>query len=72
MAVARRKASVLSHDEDSEQLYNLFNGVTVNVGGDAGLSVLPFFHTLFELDEMSATEFYQTLKDGDLSDIMAV
>ena len=68
MATARRKASVMSLSDTSDQLYTLVDGVD----GEVGLAALPSLTALLELEEMSVDEFSQALKVGDLSDILVL
>ena len=46
--------------------------MTGDVDGDIGLSVLSSLHTILELEDMSVNEVYQTLKDGNLSDMVFI
>ena len=72
MAVARRKASVISHSDSNDQLYTLVDGVTGDIDGDVSLMAVPSLCDLLELDEMSIDEFEQSLKDGLLSDLVVI
>ena len=57
MAAARRKASELSCDDVSIQLYTLVNGVTSVVGGKVSLQDLPLLDALLETKEMYMDDF---------------
>ena len=70
MADARRKASILSRDDASEQLHALFNGVTSGVDGDVILVALSSLDALLELNEMSMDEFNQAMKADKLSELV--
>uniref|UniRef100_H3H760 Reverse transcriptase domain-containing protein n=1 Tax=Phytophthora ramorum TaxID=164328 RepID=H3H760_PHYRM len=76
VAAARRKASVMTQQVsgvvDSEQLYTLVNGVTGDVAGDVSLEAVPAADALLELDEMSITEFGETLKAGELAEVAII
>ena len=72
MSSARRKASVVSQSDVSEQLYTLVNGVTGNVDGYVSLAAVPSLSALLELDEISFDDFGQYLQAGDLSDMVVI
>ena len=46
MAAVRRKASVMSLNDTSDQLYTLVDGVTGHVDGEVGLAALPSLTSL--------------------------
>ena len=46
--------------------------MTGQVEGDVSLETLPSLNALCELDEMSDSEFIQTLKAGDLSELVVI
>ena len=72
MATVKRQASVQSHSDNSDTRYTLVNGVTGQVGGNVSLETLPSLDALCELDEMSDGEFSQSLKAGDLSELVVI
>ena len=72
MATARRKASAMSQDGIDERFYTLVNGVTGSVDGSTSLAAIPSLSALLELEEMSFDEFGQSLKSGDLYELVVI
>ena len=72
MAFARRKASVMSQSDASEQLQTIVNVLTVSVDGHVGPMALPSLNALLELDGMSYFEFGNASKAGDLSEVVVI
>ena len=72
VAFARRKASVMSQSDASEQLQTIVNGLTVSVDGHVGPMALPSLNALLELDGMSYFEFGNASKAGDLSEVVVI
>ena len=68
MTAARRKASVLSHSDRSEQLYNLFNGATGEVDGEVGISALSSSNGHFI--DSKCLNVFKDLQAGEIFDLV--
>ena len=63
---------MLRSDNSNNTLYTPVNGMTGHVDGRISIETLLSLDTLFELDEMSVGEFNQSLKAGELSDLVVI
>ena len=72
MAATRRKASVMSLSDTSDQSYTFFDDLTGHVDDEVGLAAFPSVTSLLELDEMSVDDFSHALKASNLSDMVVL
>ena len=72
VTVKRQTSEVSWSNISNNTLNTLANGVTGHVDGNISLETLPSLDALFELDEMSDGEFSQSLKVGELSDLVFI
>ena len=62
----------MSQSDDDCHLYTRVNGVTGACDGKISLEAIPSLSSLLELEELSVDKFDQSLKNGNLSEVVVI